>query len=90
MNAAKGLEPASPDLTAAFQAAPEQLERKVRMVGLKNRRGRSLSFGLPDSGSVNGYLIGSLMSLNIASISSLERSATALSTTSRVRCGAKR
>ena len=36
------------------------------------------------------YFSGSLMSLNIASMSSFERSATAVSTTSRVRCGAKR
>lgn len=36
------------------------------------------------------YFSGSLISLNMASMSSLERSATAVSTTSRVRCGAKR
>ena len=36
------------------------------------------------------YLAGSLMSLNISSMSSLERDATAVSTTSRVKCGAKR
>ena len=36
------------------------------------------------------YLAGSLMSLNISSMSSLERNATAVSTTSRVKCGAKR
>lgn len=40
--------------------------------------------------TVSDYLAGSLMSLNISSMSSLERRATAVSTTSRVKCGAKR
>ena len=49
-------------------------------------------FGIFPGGKDTGsdYFAGSLMSLNISSISSFERNATAVSTTSRVKCGAKR
>ena len=54
--------------------------------------GLSGYFGIFPLGKDTGsdYLAGSLISLNISSMSSLERKATAVSTTSRVKCGAKR
>lgn len=81
---------------AAQRAPPTKIglaqlaHEALALVRKKPRRGESLIRVLFNDVDGSAYLIGSLMSLNMASISSLERSATALSTTSRVRCGAKR